>query len=432
MKKFFLLFAMIIFVSPLFALMPFFTGYAGFLTDVGNDADSDSDVFFDPEITADAYFRGQLDFGGNLLLRGEFFIEADDLVDQNLFEDPVAENAFFQIEEISATYRLASGNSSHYFSAFLGNFEPIGSDMFLQKQFGISPIGSYLTESWHGMSGASVYPFYGLGLSYVLHPKLPWALGFFFYANKETVSSDTEEAVVTNILNSDVRFASVLSWLTADLSAGFSFPLENADDSGDQVILIVRKVQLHAGLDLLLGNKNIFSFFLQGGFNKFTLNPSSSSSSSDNKLSFSDLYFIIEPRLTLRQCNINLSVFNIPSESADDMLYLKPILDSDSTISNLLGANLCIVTDHLYLGNINFTFGIHTSFVFTDSVLADAIASPANIMNWTKKLYVTPFAAMPVFGGEVKAEVSASVLDMMDLQSIKNALKASVGFRSQF
>ncbi len=432
MKKFFLLFAMIIFTAPLFALMPFFTGYAGFLTDAGNDADSESTAVFDPEITTEAYFRGQLDFGGNFLLRSEFFIEVNDLVDQNIFEEPESENAFFRIEELSATYRLAAGNSSHYFSAFLGNFEPIGSDVFLQKYFGINPIGSYFTESWHGMSGASVYPFYGMGLSYVLNPKLPWALGFFFYVNKESSNSDTEEAVITNILNSDVRFASVLSWLTADISAGFSFPLETADDSGDQVILIVRKVQLHAGLDLLFGNKNTFSFFLQGGFNKFTLNPSSSSSSSDNKLSFSDLYFIIEPRLTLRQCNINLSFFNIPSESADDMLYLKPIIDSDSSISNLLGANLCVVTDHLYLGNINFTFGIHTSFVFTDSVLADAIASPANILNWTKKLYVTPFAAMPVLGGQVKAEISVSALDMVGWESAKNALRASIGFRSQF
>lgn len=426
MKKFLLLFISLVFISPVFAIMPFFTGYAGFLTDIGNDTNSEEDKIFDPEITAEAYFSGQLDFNGKLLLRGEFFIEADDLVEQNFFEEPTSENAFFRIEELSATYRLSSASSSHYFSAFLGNFQPIGSDIFLQQQFGIKPIASFFTESWHGLSGASVYPFYGAGLSYVLNPAFPWALGFFFYVNTQT-----EDETTTNILNSDVRFASVLSWLTADLSAGLSFPLENSDDAGTEVILIVRKVQLHAGFDLLFGNKNTFSFFLQGGFNKFTLNPSRTNSS-DNKLSFSDLYFIVEPRFALRQCNIDFSLFNIPSESADDMLYLKHIVSSDSSITNLLGANLCIVTDNLYLGNVNFTFGIHTTFCFTDSVLADAISSPANILSWNKELYITPFTSVPVFGGEVKAEVSASIFDLISWANIKNAFRASVGFRSQF
>lgn len=426
MKKFLLLFISLVFISPVFAIMPFFTGYAGFLTDIGNDTNSKEDKIFDPEITAEAYFSGQLDFNGKLLLRGEFFIEADDLVDQNFFEEPTSENAFFRIEELSATYRLSSASSSHYFSAFLGNFQPIGSDIFLQQQFGIKPIASFFTESWHGLSGASVYPFYGAGLSYVLNPAFPWALGFFFYVNTQT-----EDETTTNILNSDVRFASVLSWLTADLSAGLSFPLENSDDAGTEVILIVRKVQLHAGFDLLFGNKNTFSFFLQGGFNKFTLNPSRTNSS-DNKLSFSDLYFIVEPRFALRQCNIDFSLFNIPSESADDMLYLKHIVSSDSSITNLLGANLCIVTDNLYLGNVNFTFGIHTTFCFTDSVLADAISSPANILSWNKELYITPFTSVPVFGGEVKAEVSVGIFDLISWANVKNAFRASVGFRSQF
>lgn len=426
MKKFLLLFISLVFISPVFAIMPFFTGYAGFLTDIGNDTNSEEDKIFDPEITAEAYFSGQLDFNGKLLLRGEFFIEADDLVDQNFFEEPTSENAFFRIEELSATYRLSSASSSHYFSAFLGNFQPIGSDIFLQQQFGIKPIASFFTESWHGLSGASVYPFYGAGLSYVLNPAFPWALGFFFYVNTQT-----EDETTTNILNSDVRFASVLSWLTADLSAGLSFPLENSDDAGTEVILIVRKVQLHAGFDLLFGNKNTFSFFLQGGFNKFTLNPSRTNSS-DNKLSFSDLYFIVEPRFALRQCNIDFSLFNIPSESADDMLYLKHIVSSDSSITNLLGANLCIVTDNLYLGNVNFTFGIHTTFCFTDSVLADAISSPANILSWNKELYITPFTSVPVFGGEVKAEVSVGIFDLISWANVKNAFRASVGFRSQF
>ena len=426
LKKFLLSFISLFFVSPIFALMPFFTGFAGFLTNIGNDFNSEENKIFDPEVTAEAYFSGQLDFNGNFLLRGEFFIEANDLVDQNFFEEPASENAFFRIEEISATYRFNSANSSHYLSAFLGNFEPIGSDVFLQRQFGIKAIGSFFTESWHGLSGASVYPFYGAGLSYVLNPSFPWALGFFFYVNTET-----QDEITTNIINSDIRFASVLSWLTADISTGLSFPLETSDDAGTEVILIVRKVQLHAGFDLLFGNKNTFSFFLQGGFNKFTLNPSKTNSS-DNKLSFSDLYFIVEPRFALRQCNIDLSLFNIPSESADDMLYLKHIVSGNSSITNLLGANLCVVTDNLYLGNINFTFGIHTTFCFTDSVLADAISSPANILSWTKKLYVTPFTSVPVFGGQVKAEISASVFDLMSWENIKNAFRASVGFRSQF
>lgn len=170
------------------------------------------------------------------------------------------------------------------------------------------------------------------------------------------------------------------------------------------------------------------SFFMQAGFNKLTLNPSATDENT-NKLSFSDLYFLLEPRLMLRNCTINITAFNIPTESADDMLYLKGIVTKDETINNLLGMNLCVVSDNLYLGNTNFTFGIHGTFFFTDSDLEDAINDFQSVIGWNKEFLVTPFIKFPVFGGTLNGAVSVSCLELAS--DWKSAIQATVGFRSQ-
>ena len=418
--------ALLVASSAAFGLqMPYFSGYAGFLSDIYNTKNSDAMAL---KVSAETFFSGQLDFGGNLLLRGEFYMQAKDLFGQNIFKDPDEPNSFFRLEEISATYKIGTLNSTHYLSAFLGNFEPAGSDIFIQRQFGVAPITSMLTESWHGLSGASVYPFYGGGLAYVLHPQKPFALEFSLYNNEQIKNAGTSQEINRNAINTDFRIATVLPKLTLDFSAGLAFPIDKTDDAGNKVILIIREVQFHTGINMLIGDRHMSSFFMQAGFNKLTLNPSATVENT-NKLSFSDLYFLLEPRLMLRNCTINITAFNIPTESADDMLYLKGIVTKDETINNLLGMNLCVVSDNLYLGNTNVTFGIHGTFFFTDSDLEDAINDFQSVIGWNKEFLVTPFIKFPVFGGTLNGAVSVSCLELAS--DWKSAIQATVGFRSQ-
>lgn len=422
MKKYILILLLLISSVTVFANIPFFTGYTGFLTNIAQDVDTTDKL--DPQFTAEAFFSGQVDFSGKFLLRGEFYMQADDLIDQNIFEDPDSANAYFRIEELSGTFLLRGAKSSHFLSLFLGNFEPIGSDIFLQRQFGIEPISSRFTESWHGLCGASVYPFYGLGGSYIARFSKPISFGTFIY---DSMQENELEELENHVINADLRFASVLPNIAIDTSFGFSFPLENSDDTGTKVILIVRQIQLHAGLTMLLGNKTRTSFFLQAGFNKLTINPSQKD---NNKLSFSDLYFIIEPRFTFRHFNLDFGLFNIPNQSADDMLYLKNVISKNPSSKNLLGANISIVSDQLYFSNVNWTFGVHATFCWTDSNLAGAISDFKSILNWQRKLYITPFFSFPFFGGSINGSISLGVLDIMP--DWKNSIYASLGFRSLF
>ncbi len=421
MKK--ILFALAAFIagSSLFAFdMPFFSGYAGFLGDIAHDSASED---FDPEVKMESFFSGQLDFGGKFLLRGEFYIATEDLVDANIFEDSDSPNAFFRIEEISATYKLSTLKSSHYFSLFLGSFEPIGSDIFLQRQFGIQPIGPRFTESWHGISGASVYPFFGTGLSYVYHPENSGALALYAYLNQQAEIEETRK-----IINTDIRLARLYPNLTLDLSAGLSFPLENKDANGNEVVLLIQEVQLHAGFNILLGNRYTTSLFAQGGFSDFVL--TSSSSVKKDGISFSDIYFYLEPRFHLRKAQIHIAAFNIPRKSAEDMLYLKEIIKSDQNIKNMLGVNICTVTDNLYIGNTNITFGIHSTLSITDANLKALKDDFKVIKDWNYEVFVTPFLAVPVLGGTLNGSVTINATDIA--KDVHSALMGTVGFKTQF
>ena len=83
---------------------------------------------------------------------------------RNVFTD-----SKFKIDEISVVFRSKGLNSTNYFSIFMGTYEPIGSDIFLRRQFGIQPIMSKITESWLGIAGSVIYPLFGMGIADVVH-----------------------------------------------------------------------------------------------------------------------------------------------------------------------------------------------------------------------------------------------------------------------
>ena len=171
---------------------PYFSGCAGFMATLANETDSDD---FSPEFNADNFFSGQLDFSGKVLLRCDLYLQAGNLFDSTIFDnDANPNNAKFRIEELSGTYTINGESTKHYISLFRGRYEPIGSDIFLQRQFGIPEISSLITKSWHGLSGSSIYPFYATGLSYVMHPDSNFAVGLYVYKNEATTSLDSFES----------------------------------------------------------------------------------------------------------------------------------------------------------------------------------------------------------------------------------------------
>ena len=393
-------------LSSLFAFdMPFFSGYTGILV---NGANNNTSTTFDPQITTKSYFAGQLDFSGKFLLRGEFALKTADILEKGIFKDT---DATFRVNELSATFRHGSLNASHFFSLFLGNYESIGSDMFLQRQFGIKPITSLVTENWSGLCGSTLYPFYGVGGSYVIHFEQPFAIGAYAFANND---DNTNEQV----FNADVRFACVLRSFSLDFSAGLAFPHEQSiSETGEKVVLLVRTETLHAGCNMLIGNRYAFSVFMQAGFSNLDIKPESGSTLT---IGADNMYLFLEPRLSTRQFTINLAMFSIPQDTVDSMIFLH----------DPLGVNVTVYTDHLYIENTTFTFGIHTTLSFPDKTFMSIVSDYANMLSWNRNLFVTPYMNMPLLNGTFKASATVNCLGLASTSWL-SAISATVGYKTQ-
>ena len=216
--------------------------------------------------------------------------------------------------------------------------------------------------------------------------------------------------------------------------------MEYSDQTGNDVILIVRRVNLHTGLNMFIGNRYSTSFFMQTGFDDVVL--SKTDGTNFNTLNFEDWYILIEPRFMLSQFQLHVSMFNIPSDSLSNMIYLKGLYNSD--VTNVLGVNAAIITDLLYLGNTNFTFGIHGTLAMANPLegFSGEFSEFGNFMVSTYitgfldllkagrlDLNITPFVKMPVFGGELTTSAALQVLEFAS--DWRNAIILTTGFKTK-
>lgn len=379
-----------------------FTGFSGIKGDYFSDSSSES---FDPQLEISAFFSGQLDISPQFLIRTELSLKTNDIIETKLFEET---ESYFCVDELSLTYIKPFLGITQYVSLFLGNFEPIGSDVFLQRQFGILPITSLLTESWLGLRGSTVYPFYGVGGSYIIHlNNKPYATGLSIYGNK-----NNEKEI--NQLNVDFRFATVHQFLTVDLSAGFGAPL-NQKNGTEDVILLIDELYLHAGIDFLLGNNFSQALFIQAGFENFPVRTKNS------QIYSNEIYLLFEPRLYTKNFRAHLTFFSLPAQTVQKLSFIEE--------NHTLGLNLSIFTDKLYVKNRDFTFGFHTTLSFADSDFFDL----QRILELQEKEYclkVSPFLTVPVMGGELKSMLQVKLNDFTG-ERWQDHFKFSLGYKSQ-
>ena len=276
-------FCLTCFIYTTFAF-PYFTGTIG----IGGKLQPEPKKF--PSILMDSYFAGQFDLSQNLLLRTSFSMyTTESILKNNLFRNT---EAIFNLDEISLTYRGSFGQLSHLLGVYIGEYDPVGSDVFLQRQFGIPSFSSKLTESICGISRAKIYDMSGIGGSYVV--KFPQsALGFNIYYNKTELEENLLES-----LNTDVRFASAWNLGAFDLSFGFTMPMKHEiiidSDTTQKVILLIERADMHAGLTAFFGSSNSSSLLFQAGFTKLIIDPNEENN--EKVLSFDDVYVLIEPR----------------------------------------------------------------------------------------------------------------------------------------
>jgi len=383
----------------------FFSGYAG--GKVNYKAINEK---YDPDLTLQAFFAGQFNFTENSWGRMEFSVNTNDLLNFSIFEQSASKmNAEFQFDELSFVSRSIMANKFNYFSAYMGTYDPIGSDIFLQRYFGMEPIKSQLSDSWLGMAGSIIYPHFGAGLSDIMRfTNIPLAAGGYVYVNKDNKF----------ILNFDGRFAGVYRFFTFDLAAGLGLPLSNKYDA-DDVIVVVNTLNLHAGLTMLLGNKYTNSLFIQAGC-KADIDKSREI---PFLISTSDLYCIVEPRFIYGEGHINITAYCLP------VITIEKLLNVDDP----MGIDFNIYTDTFAIKNKIYSFGWHTGFslaVPNSNYKAFFAQTPAEIFTNFNNFNVnlTPYISTQLFNGTLHAQGKIQVMSFIKSEWF-NAFSFDVGYK---
>lgn len=384
--------ALFLSLSTIFA-QTHFSGFSGVAGNIGATEEGDGVQF-----TADTFFAGQIDLFNTIMIRTGVTAHTENLISRYFFNTVPAS---FVFNELSATVRIHSCHITPYISFFAGEYDSIGSDLFLRRHFGILPFASRLTENLTGVSNINIYPFSSLGGSYVMKLKTPQALGLYFYAG------DRNGQLRGNV---DFRFAGVFPFVTIDFSAGIGFPIDIKEENGETIMSLNRRIEFHTGLSTLIGNTHTASLLLQFGFTKIIINPEEA----QKVLSLSDLYFWVEPRFKAESMNFHFTMFSIPEYAIQDKFYL----------SGNLGANLAIFANNIYAGSFLLTIGSHLT-ISTKNVVLDKIN---DISSENMSFRVSPFIETPFLEGML---ISRFSIDCMQFEKMHTSIKVSLGYTAK-
>lgn len=375
-----------------------FSGYSGGKINYApNPLVQDS---YDPDLTLQAFFQGQFNFSQNMWGHLEFSLDTADFLSPELFHKTMAA---FKIDELSLIFKSHSDTDANYFSVFMGIYDPIGSDIFLQRYFGIQPIASKITESWLGTAGSVLYPHFGIGIADVKRLlSAPITLGGYAYINHEDE--------LNYVFNADFRFACVYRYFTFDFAGGLGLPISD-NNKGQEALAVIDKVLLHAGTTMLIGNNYTQSLFIQAGLFNIPVTKRNSIT-----LSPSDIYLLIEPRLLLDSAHVNLSLFSLPQETVDQLIF----------VDDTLGANLNVYGDNFSLGANRFTMGTNISFSLTGKTFLD-LAKPMELLKSDFNVTLTPYMATNFLKGELHAQFSIKFMKFATARWF-DAFTADVGY----
>lgn len=379
-----------------------FNGFGGAMLDFGAKKDSSS---FEPSLKMKTFFAGQINFSENITFHGEISFKTGDLIEKSVFKES---DAKFKVDELSLVFRNSGYEVTNYFSIFLGTYEPIGSDIFLRRHFGIQSIASKITESYLGTSGSVIYPLIGTGISDVIQfDSTPIALGFYTYVNHELDDS--------YVFNFDGRFASVFQYLKLDFSTGIGTPLNT--DYYDDAYFVVNKLYWRAGFNLLLGNPYSFSIFVQAGASEIPF------SKDNEKISFSEInkYLLFEPRLNFTDASMDLTFYSLPKDTVEDLIY----------IENTLGINLNIYSSEFYIKNGLFVIGLNTSASIEGKDISDFDKLDSLFENGFDISIYPYISRKMLLNGDLNASIKIDFSEFAD-GNWQKGIGITIGYKTQF
>ena len=391
---------------------PFLSGHAGYTGDFTSDNTS---KHFDPAYFSAGYFGGQINFFDTLVFRSDFSILTGDAFNGDILKAPRETSSIFSIKEISGTYRLSTGNLTHYFSLFYGEYDPIGSDIFLQRYFGVPKISSTLTESWTSPDSASLSNFYGGGISYVMRLDQPLAIGAYIY-------KDCNDYYDQHSLNFDLRIAGAFPLVTFDVESGIGLSSGSTDGTFEDYVLIVRETSFHAGFNILIDTPSEqVSVFTPAGFSNLIVTARENRNKDNFTNALDDLYFLIEPRVNLQKFSFALTFFNIP--------YSRIYSGDFAYINDPLGISATVYTNYFHIGDLNYTMGLHATLSLSERTIRDAIKDNS----WNKNFYITPYADFPLFGGSLSTSLIINCTQLFKFEhNWFSSMDYRLGFRSDF
>ena len=179
---------------------------------------------------------------------------------------------------------------------------------------------------------------------------------------------------------------------------------------------IIDTLYWRAGMNLLIGNMYTSSLFIQAGLSEVPFKKS------DQSLSFREMktYLLVEPRLNLSKCRIDLSAFSLPEESVEDFIF----------IDDTLGASINIHSDDFYIKDQNFTLGVQSSLSFPGKYFYD-LQNIADFFSEGYTVCFTPYFQTKIFSGELHTLVKCRITDFMN-DKWYNAFNLSIGYKAQF
>ncbi len=357
----------------------YFNGFSGTAVRLGQDAQ-------DSLLNAGAatFFSGQLDWSNIFTLRAALTLNTPDttVLSTDIYSGIPS---FLRLDELSLTAKIHANDLSHYVSLYLGDFEPPGSSLFMQRQFGAYPAESFFLQNAVSNDGAAMYSAAGMGLSYTLKFQQPMAARLSLYAKRYKTAFD---------LNADIRYAGVWQQWSLDALIGVTFPVEKIDSGGQDVFMLINTADLHAVVSALIGSGYSHSLFMQIGISRLRLKPLQG----EKVFSVDNLNFIFEPRFMFGSVRCNFTLFNLAEDQAQELFF----------VQNPLGVSCSVFSDLIRAGSRQITAGGHV--ILTGKDIGLSTLTELGLENLS--LNITPFVSLPVFSGTFTGALTLDVLNI--------------------
>lgn len=409
MKRFFLHLAFFYITTQSICAAGFFTGLSGGKLTYSssgeiNPQDENSEEY-KPDLSLQAFFAGQFNFSENFWGRMELSLDTESLLSTSLFESTQSE---FQIDELSITARTKIDDKSNYFSAFMGTYDPIGSDLFLQRYFSIQSVSSKITESWLGQAGSILYPHFGIGISDVfITNSIPAGIGAYIYMNYE--NRENSEAIVFNF---DLRGALSKKYFTIDIAAGIGLPI-TTNVNGTDVMFAAETLLWHAGANILIGNTYTTSLFIQAGLFNALFRPNNN----NMIITEDDMYILFEPRFKFKNVKFHASLYSLPGKTVKKLFY----------IDETLGINFNVFYEGTRIFGSEGNIGGNLSIEFPEKNIFNLSTITNEDLNFCVTL--SPYFSVAISSGELHSTVKIKVTDFSTTQWY-NAFTFDVGYRT--